>query len=153
MKLVSDTYFSEDDIRYQKFSQLTDTIFTSFFLTEALLKIFSLGFALDKGSYLQDSWNRLDFGIVVTSLVDLMLKNSNLQFVKILRVLRTLRPLRLISRNAGMKVLVTALIESTTSILNVVMVLILVWYQIFVYYKDDVCYIRSFFDEKQALLL
>jgi hypothetical protein len=127
MKLASDTYFSEDDIRYQKFSQATDTIFTSFFLTEALLKIFSLGFALDKGSYLQDSWNRLDFGIVVTSLVELMLKNSNLQFVKILRVLRTLRPLRLISRNAGMNVLVTALIESTTSILNVVMVLILVW--------------------------
>lgn len=42
-------------------------------------------------------------------------------------MLRTLRPLRFISHNVNMKLVVTALIESVSGILNVVIVILLVW--------------------------
>lgn len=42
-------------------------------------------------------------------------------------MLRTLRPLRFISHNISMKLVVTALIESVSGILNVVIVILLVW--------------------------
>jgi hypothetical protein len=34
---------------------------TSVFLMEFLMKTVALGFVMHRGSYLQDSWNRLDF--------------------------------------------------------------------------------------------
>ena len=37
------------------------------------LKIVSLGFVMDDGSYLRESWNILDFGIVCSSLLEMSL--------------------------------------------------------------------------------
>ena len=47
--------------------------------------------------------------------------------VKILRLLRTFRPLRFITHNVSMKVLVISILESVNGILNVIIVLVLVW--------------------------
>jgi len=41
---------------------------------EALLKSVSLGFIMNNGSYLRDSWNKLDCFIVAASLIDLILQ-------------------------------------------------------------------------------
>ena len=43
--------------------------FTLFFTFEASVKILSLGFIFDKGCYLRDAWNWLDFAVVVTALL------------------------------------------------------------------------------------
>ena len=86
------------------------------------VKIISLGFIMDSGCYLQDSWNILDFGIVVSSLLDMSLTTINIPFIKILRILRVLRPLRFISHNKDLKLIVVALFESFNSILNVIAV-------------------------------
>ena len=40
------------------------------FYIECIFKIIALGFAMDEGSYLRDSWNKLDFFIVVTTAID-----------------------------------------------------------------------------------
>jgi hypothetical protein len=48
-------------------------------------------------------------------------------FFKILRLLRTLRPLRVISHNVAMKMIVAALFESVGAILNVMVVVLCVW--------------------------
>ena len=69
------------------------------FFIEAILKIISLGWYMDNGSYLTDSWSQLDFFIVLTSFIDMIFSGVNLPFIKILRLLRTLRPLRFISHN------------------------------------------------------
>ena len=37
------------------------------------VKIISLGFIMDNGSYLRESWNVLDFGIVSSSLLEMSL--------------------------------------------------------------------------------
>lgn len=55
------------------------------------------------------------------------LKNITLTFIKVLRLLRTLRPLRFISHNQNMKIVVNALLGSASAILNVGVVIILVW--------------------------
>ena len=51
--------------------------------------------------------------------------DSNLNFVKGLRSLRALRPLRVISSNEGMKIVVNALFESIPVLFNVLLIVIL----------------------------
>lgn len=73
-----------------------DYVFTGIFCFEATLKIISFGFIMNgTHSYLGNSWNILDFIIVVLSLVSLVV-DAKLSIVKVLRVARILRPLRLI---------------------------------------------------------
>ena len=47
-----------------------DNIFTSIFILEMILKIIAFGFFFDMNSYLYDSWCRLDFVIVLFSILD-----------------------------------------------------------------------------------
>ena len=73
-----------------------DLVMTAIFCFEALMKIISLGFLFNGSkSYLLDSWNILDFTIVVFSVISQTV-DTNLGFIKVLRVARILRPLRLI---------------------------------------------------------
>jgi hypothetical protein len=46
-------------------NELSDNYFLFFYTSEALLKIFAFGFCWDDDSYLRDSWNILDFLIIV----------------------------------------------------------------------------------------
>ena len=52
-----------------------------------------------------------------------MYDGNSIGFVKILRLLRVLRPLRMISRNPDLKLMVSALMESIGHILNVLVVI------------------------------
>ena len=58
-------------------------------------------------SYLRNVWNNLDLLIVLFSVLSLTPLPDSLKFFKLLRVAR---PLRLISRNKGLKVAVRALV-------------------------------------------
>ena len=127
IKLVIDTYFKADDNEYNTISDIIDIIFTSFFTLECLLKIVSLGFIMESNSYLRETWSILDFIIVIFSLVDLILINYNLSFIKILRLLRILRPLRFISHNINMKIVVNSLLKSLPGLGNVFIFIFLIW--------------------------
>lgn len=48
-------------------------MFLSIYTIEMLLKIIGMGFILNKGAYLRDYWNILDFVIVITSYYPLIL--------------------------------------------------------------------------------
>ena len=68
---------------------------TGIFCVEALMKIITFGFIFNgKSSYLRDSWNILDFSIVIISLISMSIIDSDVSFIKVLRVARILRPLR-----------------------------------------------------------
>lgn len=69
----------------------------------------------------------MDFVIVVSSIIDMSFTNVDMQAVKILRMFRTIRPLRFVSHNINMKIVVNALLSSTSAILNVVIVVFLVY--------------------------
>ena len=86
-----------------------DFVINILFIMECVLKIIALGFAMDDGSYLRDSWNRLDFFIVSCSIIDMMLTGTDIPALKVLRMLRMIRPLRVISHNPQLKMIVAAL--------------------------------------------
>ena len=48
-------------------------IFTSIYTIEIILKVIARGFILDKFSFLRDTWNWLDFVVVILALVTLIL--------------------------------------------------------------------------------
>ena len=72
-KLATDTYghWWEDDVTAVFVMAVADYFFTIAFIIEMVIKLIALGFVMDEGSYLRDNWNRLDFFIVVTSMVEL----------------------------------------------------------------------------------
>jgi hypothetical protein len=80
----------------KEFSSIADYVFNFLFITECLMKVISFGLVVGENCYLSSSWNKLDFFIVCTSVLDMVLSNVNLSIIKLLR---TLRPLRIITRN------------------------------------------------------
>ncbi|EGR28449.1 hypothetical protein IMG5_174880, partial [Ichthyophthirius multifiliis] len=122
-----DTYLDPES-EAQKISSQMDIGFNLFFSIESTLKIIAYGFFMDHNSYLTEAWSQLDFFIVFTSLIDMSFDSVNIPAIKILRLLRTLRPLRFVSHNINMKVVVIALVESVGAIFNVLIVVVLIWF-------------------------
>lgn len=60
-------------------------------------------------------------------MLDMLLEDLKVDFIKILRLLRVLRPLRFISHNLALKMIVVALLESVGGIVNVIIVVFMVW--------------------------
>ena len=48
-----------------------DYIFNAVFIIEFMIKVISLGFFMDYNTYLPDAWNKLDFAIVMFSIIDM----------------------------------------------------------------------------------
>lgn len=86
------------------FQTTTDSFFLIAYTTEMALKIVALGFIFNKGAYLRDYWNILDFTIVVSALLPLVLGGNKSINLNGLRALRVLRPLRTISTIPALKV-------------------------------------------------
>lgn len=134
-KLALESYIVhyEEEHQLVTISEDLDYYFNILFIVEMLLKILALGFAMDDGSYLRDSWNRLDFFIVMTSIIDMMLTNTDIPALKVLRMLRMIRPLRVISHNAELRMIVAAMFESVGSIINVSFVVMIIWLMFAIY--------------------
>lgn len=134
-KLALESYLVDmpEDNQLVVISNELDFIFNYLFIVECVLKIIALGFAMDEGSYMRDSWNRLDFFIVVTSIIDMMLTNTDIPALKVLRMLRMIRPLRVISHNPQLKMIVAALFESVGSIINVSFIVMIIWLMFAIY--------------------
>lgn len=116
-----------DKIRVIK---LIDVVMTCVFTLEALLKIIALGFLFNKKhSYLRNSWNVLDFCIVVFALVSMSI-DTDISFIKVLRVARILRPLRLIQRAQGLKIAVQSLFKAFPRIMQLQLVVFFVMFMI-----------------------
>ena len=95
-----------------------DTFFLYVYTAEASIKIIGLGLK----SYFTDSWNILDFFIVLTAWISLKVQEGvNLTA---LRALRILRPLRSISSIQGLKVLILALVNSMKPLIVSMIVLL-----------------------------
>jgi hypothetical protein len=136
LKLAIDTYLFDNEAA-TSVSNFIDYGFNIAFGLEAILKIICIlilifmlqafGFFMDENSYLRESWSQLDFFIVISSTIDMSFESIDLPVIKVLRLLRTLRPLRFISHNVNLKVVVIALLESVGAIFNVMIVVILIW--------------------------
>ena len=136
IRLVVDTFVS--GYSYSIIFDYIDNFLNLVFLVEAILKICALGFCIDEGSYLTDHWNKIDIIIVCCSLLDYELlfekyvfKKSDISssdFLKVLRLLRTIRPLRLISHNIKLKLILTSLFDSVLPIFNALFIVIIIFF-------------------------
>ena len=129
VKLAADTYFLETPASHPiiRISRYLDSFFTITFTLELLIKAITLGFAADRGSYLREGWNIVDFIIVIAGLLDMALPWVNIESVRVLRLIRTIRPLRFISHNPDLQIVVQALLHSMSAIVNVAIVVFFVW--------------------------
>ena len=85
--------------------RITNEVFSSLFILEAVIKIIALGFLFNgKGSYLKNPWNIMDLLIILFNIFSTAITSNNFKGAKVLRLLRVLRPLRVISKNEGLKV-------------------------------------------------
>ena len=78
------------------YSGYSDTTFQALYTVEMVLKIAAMGFIFNKGSYLRDSWNILDFVIVCSGYVSMLMSGGGAN-LSVLRSFRVIRPLRTIS--------------------------------------------------------
>jgi hypothetical protein len=89
-----------------------------------VIKIIAFGFILPPKAYLKDTWNLLDFIIVMTSLMPLVI---DINFsVKSLRAIRVLRPLKTITKVKSLKMIVSTLFYSFSLVMDSLYILIFV---------------------------
>jgi hypothetical protein len=94
-----------------KFMEVADDIFQYLYTIEMVVKIVSLGFICNDGSYLRDAWNILDFVIIASGYMGMFLQGSGVN-LSALRSFRVIRPLRTISSVAGLRVIVSSLMNA-----------------------------------------
>ena len=79
VKLAVDTYIDQSLI-----SDVVDISINLIFMSEACVKIVSMGFVIHEKSYLRESWNIMDFTIILLSIFDMLLLNVDLPFLKVM---------------------------------------------------------------------
>jgi len=110
----------------------SDIIITGFFVLEMTAKIVAIGFVRTPHAYIGNNWNKLDFFIVLISVLSLALAEqaAQLKALRSLRALRALRPLRVVSRYPGLKLVVNSVFGAlpkmkTVFVLNIGFILIM----------------------------
>ncbi|XP_031675291.1 voltage-dependent T-type calcium channel subunit alpha-1H-like, partial [Oncorhynchus kisutch] len=99
--------------------QVFDDCIFAFFAVEMVIKMVALGIFGSK-CYLGDTWNRLDFFIVMAGMMEYSLDGHNASLSAI-RTVRVLRPLRAINRVPSMRILVTLLLDTLPMLGNVLL--------------------------------
>jgi hypothetical protein len=88
-----------------------------------IVKIVSMGFICNQRSYLRDAWNILDFVIITSGYMSMFLEGSGVN-LSALRSFRVIRPLRTISSVAGLRVIVSSLINALPLLRDSLLVLL-----------------------------
>ena len=106
---------------------ILENIFLILYSIEMAFKIIGLGFIMGEDAYIRDSWNVLDFFIVMSSYVTLLSASKEIETnsyapsiesdeksvsIAGLRVFRVMRPLKTISSIKGLKVLIVAVLSA-----------------------------------------
>ncbi|KAG7326856.1 hypothetical protein KOW79_010257 [Hemibagrus wyckioides] len=106
--------------------QAFDAIIYIFFAVEMVVKMVALGI-FGRRCYLGDTWNRLDFFIVMAGVVEYSLDLQNINFTAI-RTVRVLRPLKAINRVPSMRILVNLLLDTLPMLGNVLLLCFFVFF-------------------------
>lgn len=108
-------------------SQMNDNIASleiyllGIFIAESFFKIVSQGFLLHPDSYLRSGWNILDFTVVVTGILGMPEVGLAEQAgpMKVIKAARVLRPLKLVSGIPSLQVVMSAILKSMASLLQI----------------------------------
>ncbi|KAK1798112.1 hypothetical protein P4O66_000606 [Electrophorus voltai] len=106
--------------------QAFDAMIYIFFAVEMVVKMIALGI-FGRSCYLGDTWNRLDFFIVMAGVVEYSLDLQNINLTAI-RTVRVLRPLKAINRVPSMRILVNLLLDTLPMLGNVLLLCFFVFF-------------------------
>ncbi|XP_076872172.1 LOW QUALITY PROTEIN: voltage-dependent T-type calcium channel subunit alpha-1I [Brachyhypopomus gauderio] len=106
--------------------QAFDAMIYIFFAVEMVVKMIALGI-FGRRCYLGDTWNRLDFFIVMAGVVEYSLDLQNINLTAI-RTVRVLRPLKAINRVPSMRILVNLLLDTLPMLGNVLLLCFFVFF-------------------------
>ncbi|XP_054616752.1 voltage-dependent T-type calcium channel subunit alpha-1I isoform X2 [Dunckerocampus dactyliophorus] len=106
--------------------QAFDAFIYIFFALEMVVKMVALGI-FGRHCYLGDTWNRLDFFIVMAGMVEYSLDLQNINLSAI-RTVRVLRPLKAINRVPSMRILVNLLLDTLPMLGNVLLLCFFVFF-------------------------
>ena len=122
---------SDPDSEKPPFFGIAEDVFLVLYTIEAVLKIVGKGFIMGEDSYLRDSWNILDFSIVLVSYMTTLTTSEDPGSDEqagfspaSLRVFRVLRPLKAISSIKGLKVLMVALFSAMPLLRDTLLILL-----------------------------
>ena len=114
-------------------SKQANYFFSAAFIIEAALKISAMGYS----AYWNNDWNKLDFLVVFSSTLDFALDylpsdSSSLSFAplitKMIRIFRVLRIIKLVKRIEGLHRLISTILFSLPSLINVSSLVFLSYY-------------------------
>jgi len=110
------------------FLEEIEIIFTVIFTAECIMRIVALGFIAHPTAYLRNSWNILDFTIVMIGMVSEVLAILQIEGfdVKALRAFRVLRPLRLISGVPSLQIVMNAILMAIIPLINIALLVLFV---------------------------
>ena len=111
-----------DDYTSGSWKNTMDEILVFAFTGECVCKVISMGFIFGKNTYLTDAWNILDFFVVSTGLLGMVMGGGN---VSVLRTIRILRPLRTINSIPEMKVLTLSILASIPMLVDIFVLIIM----------------------------
>ncbi|XP_022652390.1 voltage-dependent calcium channel type A subunit alpha-1-like isoform X3 [Varroa destructor] len=97
----------------------TEPYFLAIFCVEASLKILALGLILHSGSYLRSVWNMMDFVVVASGLVTIVIPDNMDLDLRTLRAIRVLRPLKLVSGIPSLQVVLSSIIKAMAPLLQI----------------------------------
>eukprot|EP00754_Rhynchopus_humris_P029783 Rhum_TRINITY_DN15235_c12_g1::Rhum_TRINITY_DN15235_c12_g1_i1::g.146205::m.146205 len=125
--IAIDDPLEKDDTRFKQAMAVVDVFFMCAFAAESIAKMLAMGVIMGtKHAYLRDPWNVVDFVIVVSGVLSLLLQGKGI--FSVLRMIRVFRPLRSINRIAGMRRLVNTLFSCLPLMFDVVCLSLLVFY-------------------------
>ena len=105
-----------------------EVIFMVIFTVECFANIIAYGFWQHEEAYLRNTWNFLDFAIVMIGFFDIALSSMSIEGfdVKALRAFRVLRPLRLVSGVPSLQVVLNAIVMAMIPLINIALLVIFV---------------------------
>ncbi len=166
LQQILETYYKADE----KFIQASDNIdltISLIYIIEMIIKVLALGFIMEKGTYLSDNWNKLDFFVMIVTIIDVgnkidfLITDSKiegLEFFNILKLLRNLRTFRILSKTDQMKKIIGSLLDSLNSILKILGIVFIVFIIMSIiginlfYPKYNTCYVKNDSDQNQPIL-
>ncbi|XP_054713123.1 muscle calcium channel subunit alpha-1-like [Uloborus diversus] len=123
------TPFPYGDSNYiNAYLEKIEYVFLVIFTAECIMKIIAQGLVLHPGAYLRNTWNLLDFIIVVIGVISTALSNLMKEGfdVKALRAFRVLRPLRLVSGVPSLQVVLNSILKAMIPLLHIALLVIFV---------------------------
>ena len=96
---------------------------TAIFTIEMVIKIIAQGFIFcGPKSYFLSIWNKMDFFIVLVSVMSYFASDV-LKIFKVFRLLRTIKPLKLVSKNDGLKIALKTMLKAAPNLLQLMIIL------------------------------